>query len=92
MVPVCKSPQPPGFVTDTPRLSRHVTDDVTDDLEKNLGKIDLVTLSRLKTPGRGCPSSLIPNLTCPSFARTVRELLQRVALVHGRHALEQGRH
>jgi hypothetical protein len=42
-------PQPyPAFVTDTPRLSRHVTDNVTDDLEKNLGKTDLVTMSRLK--------------------------------------------
>jgi hypothetical protein len=49
-------PQPyPAFVTDTPRLSRHVTDNVTDDLEKNLGKTDLVTMSRLK---RGVPPTL----------------------------------
>jgi hypothetical protein len=39
------------FVTDEPKMSRHVTDDVTDDLEKNLGKTDLVTMSRLNNPG-----------------------------------------
>jgi len=35
-------------VTLADHLSRHVTDNVTDVLEKNLGKTDLVTLSRLK--------------------------------------------
>jgi hypothetical protein len=40
------------FVTLAALLSRHVTDDVTDVLEKNLGKTVFVTLSRLK---RGVP-------------------------------------
>jgi hypothetical protein len=43
------------IVTDTLNLSRHVTDNVTDDLEKNLGKTVFVTMSRLNTPGRGVP-------------------------------------
>jgi hypothetical protein len=41
-----------GYVTLAALLSRHVTDDVTDVLEKNLGKTVFVTLSRLK---RGVP-------------------------------------
>jgi hypothetical protein len=43
---------PLGYVTLAALLSRHVTDDVTDVLEKNLGKTVFVTLSRLK---RGVP-------------------------------------
>jgi hypothetical protein len=42
-------------VTDKSEMSRHVTDNVTDDLEKNLGKTVFVTMSRLNTPGRGAP-------------------------------------
>src|SRR5689334_1951353 len=42
-------------VTDEPGASRHVTDNVTDDLKKNLGKTVFVTMSRLNTPGRGTP-------------------------------------
>jgi hypothetical protein len=41
------------FVTDRTDLSPHVTDNVTDVLEKNLGKTVFVTVSPIKTPGRG---------------------------------------
>jgi len=40
--------QDTGNVTALPILSRHVTGNVTGDFEKNLGKTELVTLSRLK--------------------------------------------
>jgi len=39
----------------------HVTDVVTDGLEKNLGKTVFVTVSPINTPGRGgaCPIVLV---------------------------------
>jgi hypothetical protein len=37
-----------SIVTDLDRLSRHVTDDVTDVLSKNFGKTVFVTMSRIK--------------------------------------------
>jgi len=43
------------FVTDLLPLSPRVTDNVTDDLEKNLGKTVFVTVSPINTPGRGVP-------------------------------------
>jgi hypothetical protein len=43
----------PPFVTDPSHLSLHVTDNVTDDLEKSLGKTVFVTVSPINTPGEG---------------------------------------
>ena len=37
-VPPALNPQHLDFVTDEPKMSRHVTGNVTGDLEKNLGK------------------------------------------------------
>jgi hypothetical protein len=55
MTPCQTSP----IVTDAPHLSRRVTGNVTGVLEKNLGKTVFVTLSRLKTPGRGASPRLV---------------------------------
>ena len=48
------------FVTDGTNLSPHVTDDVTDVLKKNLGKTVFVTVSPIKTPGRGVRGGVTP--------------------------------
>jgi hypothetical protein len=65
-------PSPLRFVTDLPLLSRHVTDDVTDDLEKKLGKTVFVTLSR--NPRVIENRTLLQSLTLATFLLAAHSL------------------